>query len=131
GSAQNFQTEVLFERIEIAVGMKERKTTFNTESGDPTIHSFANREALNAQLPIIHSTLYRFLKADHGVDLKIREMAFQRTKLPVRIDTLHDFANNQIPKSGIAATDHHFEQFSLLRFRVAKEIDPDGCVNDH
>ena len=57
-------------------------------------------------------------------------MSLQGTKLSVGVDALQDFANDQIAKSSLAATDDDFEQIRLLSLRVPKEINPDCCVND-
>ena len=43
---------------------------------------------------------------------------------------MEDFANDDIAKSSVASADDDFEQIRLFGLRVAKEVNPDCCVND-
>jgi hypothetical protein len=122
---------VLFEEIEIAIGVKERKATVDAKSGDPTIHSFPNCKALGAKLAIIPGALNRILAAGHGVDLKIREMAPEGAEIPIVFGALQNFAEDQIAESRIAAADQRLQQVSLIGFRIPEEIYPDRGINDH
>jgi hypothetical protein len=60
----------------------------------------------------------------------LQEHSSYSTGLLIGVDALQDFANDQVPKSSAAAADDEFEQFRLLGLRVAKEINPDCCIND-
>ena len=57
-------------------------------------------------------------------------MALYRTKLSIGVDTLKDFANDDIAKSSVASADDDFEQIRFFGLRIPKEINPDCCVND-
>lgn len=70
-SAQNFELEVLFEWVEIAIFVEKRKASLNTESGNPTIDNLAYREPLGSKFAIICRTLDRVTSADHWIDPEV------------------------------------------------------------
>ena len=54
-----------------AIVVEEWKAAVDTEGGDPTIYSLADREPLGSKLAIIYRTLDRVPPTEHRVDSEV------------------------------------------------------------
>ena len=91
---KDLQAKMLSERIEITIVMEQRKAAFDAECCDPAVDDFSDSEPLDAELAIIQSALHSDVTADHGVDSKIRKMAFNSSEFLILNHALEHFAQD-------------------------------------
>ena len=59
------------------------------------------------------------------------KMPLQRTEIFIRVNTLQDLGEGQIPERSLTSANNYFQQVCLRCLCIPEKINPDGCVNDH
>src|SRR5271165_4862551 len=91
---EDLQSELMLERVEVAVAVQESVALFQAEGSDPTVNGSAHCVALLSESAVVLSRCNREIVAAGREDLKFQQLVANSDKVSLLSDSLKNFAQN-------------------------------------